>query len=315
MADRRSFLGAVSGVAASVLLASKADAQAPAPRRRRRRRRCRPPQPSPKPSASPKPASALAAAIARRCGVSTRTCPTRTSTRSRTRSTTTGSGAARLNPNKATALKNGDEPVTRFAVARSAAMNARRSRVRRRRRAAAAAHREDGLVGRAHRTVPQAAGNLRAGLQRRRDDPARPRAARGEARRRRARARSRARPAARHPVRRERLARDARRADDVGRAAVPQPAVRVRRDGGEEAHGRRRGAAREARDGRARRRLRLRRRRRVVHRPRPHAVEREVLERRLVERLGDRRGGGAGGIRDRLGDVGFDFVSRRPRAA
>ena len=29
-------------------------------------------------------------------------------------------GAARLNPNKATALKNGDEPVTRFSVARSA---------------------------------------------------------------------------------------------------------------------------------------------------------------------------------------------------
>jgi hypothetical protein len=28
-------------------------------------------------------------------------------------------GAARLNPNKATALKNGDEPVTRFSAARS----------------------------------------------------------------------------------------------------------------------------------------------------------------------------------------------------
>jgi hypothetical protein len=29
-------------------------------------------------------------------------------------------GAARLNPNKATVLKNADEPVTRFAVARPA---------------------------------------------------------------------------------------------------------------------------------------------------------------------------------------------------
>jgi hypothetical protein len=28
-------------------------------------------------------------------------------------------GATRLNPNKATALKNGDEPVTRFSVARA----------------------------------------------------------------------------------------------------------------------------------------------------------------------------------------------------
>lgn len=119
MSDRRSFLGAVSGVAASVLLASRADAQAPAPEA--------PPkttlpsaQPSPKPSASPKPASALAAATAlsmRRfdANLSDKDLDTIAHAIDDNRK-----GAARLNPNKATALKNGDEPVTRFAVARSA---------------------------------------------------------------------------------------------------------------------------------------------------------------------------------------------------
>jgi hypothetical protein len=112
MSDRRSFLGAVSGVAASVLLASRADAQAPAAPPS--------PQPSPKPSASPKPASALAAATAlsmRRFdpNLSDKDLDTIAHGIDDNRH-----GAARLNPNKATALKNGDEPVTRFSVARSA---------------------------------------------------------------------------------------------------------------------------------------------------------------------------------------------------
>ncbi|HEY0381855.1 MAG TPA: hypothetical protein VGC72_06625 [Candidatus Elarobacter sp.] len=120
MADRRSFLGAVSGVAASVLLAAKAEAQAPPP--------VAPPassvlpsaQPSPKPGASPKPASAVAAAIAasmRRFdpNLSDKDVDTIAHGIDDNRR-----GAARLNPNKATALKNADEPVTRFAVARTA---------------------------------------------------------------------------------------------------------------------------------------------------------------------------------------------------
>ncbi|MEA2787417.1 MAG: hypothetical protein QOF71_3521 [Candidatus Eremiobacteraeota bacterium] len=118
MSDRRSFLGAVSGVAATVLLASMADAQAPAP--------AAPPnttppaQPSPKPSASPKPASAPAAATAlsmRRFdpNLSDKDLDTIAHAIDDNRR-----GAARLNPNKATALKNGDEPVTRFSVAGSA---------------------------------------------------------------------------------------------------------------------------------------------------------------------------------------------------
>jgi len=113
MADRRSFLGAVSGVAASVLLAAKAEAQAPAPQA--------PPKNSPLPSAapSPKPASALAAAIAasmRRfdANLSDKDLDTIAHAIDDNRR-----GAARLNPNKATALKNGDEPVTRFSVARN----------------------------------------------------------------------------------------------------------------------------------------------------------------------------------------------------
>jgi hypothetical protein len=115
MADRRSFLGAVSGVAASVLLAAQADAQAPAP--------VAPPAsplPSPKPSASPKPASAVAAAIAasmRRfdAALSDKDVDAIAHAIDDNRR-----GAARLNPRKSTALKNGDEPVTRFAVARPA---------------------------------------------------------------------------------------------------------------------------------------------------------------------------------------------------
>jgi hypothetical protein len=115
MADRRSFLGAVSGVAASVLLAAQADAQAPAP--------VAPPgspPPSPASGASPKPASAVAAAVAasmRRfdAGLSDKDVDTIAHAIDDNRR-----GAARLNPRKATTLKNADEPVTRFSVARPA---------------------------------------------------------------------------------------------------------------------------------------------------------------------------------------------------
>jgi hypothetical protein len=120
MSDRRSFLGAVSGVAASVLLASRADAQAPAPEAPPKTTPPPSAPPLPKPSASPKPASALAAATAlsmRRFdpNLSDKDLDTIAHAIDDNRR-----GAARLNPNKATALKNGDEPVTRFSVARSA---------------------------------------------------------------------------------------------------------------------------------------------------------------------------------------------------
>jgi len=117
MADRRSFLGAaVSGVAASVLLAAKAGAQAgppePPPATSPR------PSPSPAPSASPKPPSPLAAALAlsmRRfdANLSEKDLDTIAHAIDDNRK-----GAVRLNPSKATFLKNADEPVTRFAVAR-----------------------------------------------------------------------------------------------------------------------------------------------------------------------------------------------------
>ena len=115
MADRRSFLGAVSGVAASVLLAAKADAQVTAPAATPAASAL----PSPAPSASPKPASALAAATAaamRRFDpdLSDKDLDTIAHGIDDNRRAT-----VRLNPHKATTLKNGDEPVTRFAVARS----------------------------------------------------------------------------------------------------------------------------------------------------------------------------------------------------
>jgi hypothetical protein len=120
MADRRSFLGAVSGVAASVLLASKADAQATAPQAPPKTSPPPSAQPSPKPSSSPKPATALAAATALSMR---RFDPNLTDKDLDTIAhgiDDNRRGAARLNPNKATSLKNGDEPVTRFSVARSA---------------------------------------------------------------------------------------------------------------------------------------------------------------------------------------------------
>jgi len=117
MADRRSFLGVVSGVAASVLLASKAEAQATAPEAPPKPSPLPSAAPSPGPSASPKPASALALAIAtsmRRfdAALSDKDVDTIAHAIDDNRR-----GAARLNPRKATALKNADEPVTRFSVA------------------------------------------------------------------------------------------------------------------------------------------------------------------------------------------------------
>ena len=115
MADRRSFLGAVSGVAASVLLAAQADAQAPAP--------VPPPGsplPSPAPSASPKPASAVAVAIAASMRRFDATLSDKDVDTIAHAIDDNRRGAARLNPRKATTLKNADEPVTRFSVARPA---------------------------------------------------------------------------------------------------------------------------------------------------------------------------------------------------
>ena len=98
------------------MLAAKADAQTTAP--------ASPapvaPKPAPATSASPKPPSPQALAIAtamRRfdSALSDKDVETIAQGIDGNRR-----GAARLNPNKATALKNGDEPVTRFSVARGA---------------------------------------------------------------------------------------------------------------------------------------------------------------------------------------------------
>jgi hypothetical protein len=110
MADRRSFLGAVSGVAASVLLAAQADAQPESPA-------APPASASPAASPPPKPASAAAVAIAasmRRFDpkLSEHDLDTIAHAIDENRR-----GAARLNPRKATALANADEPVTCFTVA------------------------------------------------------------------------------------------------------------------------------------------------------------------------------------------------------
>ena len=101
-----------------MLLASKADAQATAPQAPAKSSPLPPGQPSPKPSASPKPASALAAATALSMR---RFDPNLTDEDLDTIAHAIDDnrrGAARLNPRKATALKNADEPVTRFAAAR-----------------------------------------------------------------------------------------------------------------------------------------------------------------------------------------------------
>lgn len=112
MADRRTFLGAVSGVAASLVLSSGADAQqspSPAPASAK-------PSPSPSASPSPKPPSAAARSQAeamRRFDAKLSDEQIETIARGIDGLTSTGQ---RLNPH-GTTLKNADEPVTRFAVA------------------------------------------------------------------------------------------------------------------------------------------------------------------------------------------------------
>lgn len=109
MADRRSFLGAVSGVAASLVLASSADAQQapPVPAGTA--------APSPHASATPKPASAAARAQAE----TMRTFDAQLSDAQLEKIARGIDGLAdegrQLNP-RGTRLKNGDEPVTRFGV-------------------------------------------------------------------------------------------------------------------------------------------------------------------------------------------------------
>ena len=109
MSDRRSFLGAVSGVAATSVFAGAADAQ-PAP--------TAPPAPPagplPSPSASPKPPSAEASAVAQRMRQFDPQLSDTEVTQIAAAVDARRSIGARLNPNKATTLKNGDEPVTRF---------------------------------------------------------------------------------------------------------------------------------------------------------------------------------------------------------
>jgi hypothetical protein len=115
MADRRSFLGAVSGVAASVMLVTKADAQTTAPAESPASSPL--PSPAPSASASPKPPSAAAVATAvamRRFDAALSDGDVERIARA---IDDNRRGAARLNPRKATVLKNGDEPVTRFSAA------------------------------------------------------------------------------------------------------------------------------------------------------------------------------------------------------
>ena len=86
-----------------------------------------------------------------------------------------------------------------------------------------------------------------------------------------------------------------------------------------EARGGGRRALRQARHGRAGGRHGLSPAACLVHRARPQSVESRRLERRLVERLGLGRRGGARAVRHRLGDVGVDSRARgqlrRRRAA
>ncbi|MGD0052228.1 MAG: hypothetical protein ABSD03_10500 [Vulcanimicrobiaceae bacterium] len=107
MADRRTFLGAVSGVATTLLLAAGADAQTPP---------ASPAASSPPAAGSAKPpsAAALAAAAAMR-----RFDPALSDAEVETiaRGIDDNAVGAVLNPHRGRGLRNGDEPVTRFAVA------------------------------------------------------------------------------------------------------------------------------------------------------------------------------------------------------
>ncbi|MGD1065535.1 MAG: hypothetical protein ABR975_01820 [Vulcanimicrobiaceae bacterium] len=102
MADRRSFLGAVSGAATTLLLAGKAEAQSSAP-------------PAPAPSPTPAPPSAAARATA---ATMRRFDPALTDAEIDTiaRGIDQNPSGAVLNPHRATALRNADEPVLHFSV-------------------------------------------------------------------------------------------------------------------------------------------------------------------------------------------------------
>jgi mono/diheme cytochrome c family protein len=106
MADRRTFLGAVSGAATTLLLAAGSAAADPA-------------TPAPAPTSSPvaKPPSAAAQATA---ATMRRFDPTLTDAELEAiaRGIDENAAGAVLNPHHATALHNSDEPVLHFAVPR-----------------------------------------------------------------------------------------------------------------------------------------------------------------------------------------------------
>ncbi len=109
MADRRSFLGAVSGAAASVLLVKTAEAQsAPSPP---------PPSPAPRASASaaPKPPSAAARAQAEAMRAFDPTL-SEAELDAIARGIDGNFAAGEKLDKRGRALKNADEPATRFAV-------------------------------------------------------------------------------------------------------------------------------------------------------------------------------------------------------
>jgi hypothetical protein len=110
MADRRSFLGAVSGVAVSVVLARRAEAQT-APDKPSPGPAAAPPRPSP--SAKPPSAAARAQAEAMRA-FDPRLTDAQLDTIAR--GIDGNDAAGRKLNKKGRVLKNGDEPATRFAV-------------------------------------------------------------------------------------------------------------------------------------------------------------------------------------------------------
>jgi hypothetical protein len=114
MADRRSFLGAVSGAAVAVVLAKGAQAQS-APDKPSPKPASSPAAAAPKPSASPKPPSAAARAQAEAMrAFDPKLTDAELDTIARGIDGNDRSGQ-KLNK-KGRVLKNGDEPVTRFAV-------------------------------------------------------------------------------------------------------------------------------------------------------------------------------------------------------
>ena len=123
------------------------------------------------------------------------------------------------------------------------------------------------------------------------------------------------RPAARHSLRRQGSAGRRGRAHELGSAAVSEPDVARGCDGGPTASGRGCGAGGQAGDGRARRRHGVQPGVRELHRPRPLTLGSGPLVRRVLQRIGVGGRRRTGSLRDRLGDLGIDPVSRRRSAA